>query len=1025
MCVDDEESNRYLRSRILRNAGFHVVEAADGASALRLAAEVEPCLVVLDVRLPDLSGFEVCKRLKNDPKTSAIPVLQVSAVGRFENDFPEALEYRSNAYLREPVAPEVLVATVNALISAREEEEGCRTSRLRYRKLLEAAWEGVWVVDAQGRTEFVNRRMAEILKCSSSEDLLRRSAFDFVVDEDREQVKALFAERPEPNCRRVKVRLRCADESLIWVSISGSSLEDDQGRITGRMSLFTDITEQKSAEDALLDREAQFRTLANSIPQLCWMASPDGWITWYNQRWYEYTGATAEQMEGWGWQSVHDPDVLPVVIERWKEGIAKGEPLDMTFPLRGSDGVFRPFLTRVVPVRDAAGKIARWFGTNTDISEQRRSEDALRESRAKLEAALASMADAVCISDAEGRFIDFNDAFATFHRFRSKEECPGTFAEYAKSVDVYLPDGTLAAVEMWAVPRALRGEKVAYTEYRLRRKDTGESWVGSYSFGPIRDRYGAIVGCVAVGRDITERKRTEEAVRESGEQLRQRFEELETVMAVAPVAIFVAHDKACNNITGNPMAYALYESEPEQNVSRNVTSVRRFFQGGRELRAEELPMQVAAARGLDVRGPEIAVMLPSGREITLIGQASPLWGADGGVRGCVGAFLDITEHKQSEERLRQAQKLESVGLLAGGIAHDFNNLLTGILGHASLLQSELGPGAEARVNEIVRSAERAAHLTRQLLAYSGKGQFVLCDLDVSRAVNEIVDLVHFSIPKNVELAITVQSRLPKVRMDPGQLQQILMNLVINAGEAIGEGAPGRITIATSLVDLDQPFVDATGVEVRPGRYVSVEVKDTGSGVSQENRAKIFDPFFTTKFTGRGLGLSAVAGILRSQNGAMMLESVPGSGSVFRVLLPVAHEQRSASYRAAGEERATILVVDDEDTVRQFIGAALGRRGYRALLASDGREALAVCERERGDVAAAIVDIVMPIMGANEFLPAMKAQYPGTRLLLTSGLSESEARRLCAAHPGAVFIQKPYTAQQILDAAEKLLGKSAD
>jgi PAS domain S-box-containing protein len=885
LCVDDQETDRHTRGRILRNAGFQVVEAADGASALRLAAEVEPCLVLLDVRLPDLNGFEVCKRLRSDPRTSSIPVLHVSGL-----------------------EPEALVAMIGALIRARQDEKDCRTS---------------------------------------------------------------------------------------------------------------------GAENALPDRGEEFRTLANSIPQLCWMANPDGWITWYNQRWYDYTGATREQMEGWGWQSVHDPDVLPVVIERWKDAVARGVPLDMTFPLRGSDGAYRPFLTRVVPVRDATGQITRWFGTNTDISEQRRSEDALRESRAKLEAALASMTDALCILDADGRFIDFNDAFATFYRFRSKEECARTFAEYPAILDVCLPDGAPAPLEMWAIPRALRGEKVAYTEFLLRRKDTGESWVGSYSFGPIRDGDGEIVGCVMVARDITERKRAEEAVRESREELRQRLEELETVMAVAPVAIFVAHDKECNTITGNPMANALYESGPDENVSRNVTSVRRFFQGGRELRAEELPMQVAAAKGIDVRDSELDMMLPSGRKTALMGQASPLWGADGTVRGCVGAFLDITEHKRSEERLRRAQKLESIGLLAGGIAHDFNNLLTGILGHASLLQSELGPGAAARVNEIVQSAERAAHLTRELLAYSGKGQFVLRDLDVSRAVNEIADLVHFSIPKNIELAIAAQSRLPRVRLDPGQLQQILMNLVINAGEAIGEGVPGRITIATSLVDLDKPFVDATGVEVRPGRYVSVEVSDTGSGVSEEHRAKIFEPFFTTKFTGRGLGLAAVAGILRSQKGAMMLESVPGSGSTFRVLLPVAHEQRSASYPVGGEERATILVVDDEETVRRFIGEALRRKGYCALLASDGREALAVCERERGEVAAAIVDIVMPIMGANDLLPAIKARYPRMRLLLTSGYSESEARRLCAAYPGAVFIQKPYTAQQILDAAEKLLETSGD
>jgi signal transduction histidine kinase len=215
-----------------------------------------------------------------------------------------------------------------------------------------------------------------------------------------------------------------------------------------------------------------------------------------------------------------------------------------------------------------------------------------------------------------------------------------------------------------------------------------------------------------------------------------------------------------------------------------------------------------------------------------------------------GVQTDITEQKKAEDCLRQSQKLESIGLLAGGIAHDFNNLLTGVMGNASLLLEDASPERAEFLRSIIASTERAAHLTRQLLAYSGKGQFIVRELDVSQAVNEMADLVQFSIPKSASLALNLERRLPFVAMDPGQLQQILMNLVINAGEAIGDGNPGRITVTTSMASIQSPFTDELGAKIAPGRYVRIEVRDTGSGIDPEKKAKIFDPFFTTKFVGR-------------------------------------------------------------------------------------------------------------------------------------------------------------------------------
>jgi two-component system, cell cycle sensor histidine kinase and response regulator CckA len=400
---------------------------------------------------------------------------------------------------------------------------------------------------------------------------------------------------------------------------------------------------------------------------------------------------------------------------------------------------------------------------------------------------------------------------------------------------------------------------------------------------------------------------------------------------------------------------------------------------------------------------------------------SAIYDGEGRMTSIFSQVLDITERRRNEERLRQAQKLESVGLLAGGIAHDFNNLLTGIMGNASIALEQAGPGAAERIEEVIRSAERAAGLTRQLLAYSGKGQYVVREIDVAKAVSEIADLVQFSIPKSAGLSLAEQRRLPAVRMDPSQLQQVLMNLVINAGEAIGDGNPGQITVGTSMADLEEPLIDAVGEEIAPGRYVCIEVADNGPGIEADKQSRIFDPFFTTKFTGRGLGLAAVTGILRSQKGGITLESEPGRGSTFRVYLPVAHRAEAAREEPPDEGRGTILVVDDEPAVRDFIAAALREQGFRALTAADGRDALTVSTRENGGIDAVVLDLVMPVMDGNELLPKIIALLPDLKILLTSGYSEIEARRLCAAYPGARFIQKPYTAQQIARALEELLA----
>ena len=391
---------------------------------------------------------------------------------------------------------------------------------------------------------------------------------------------------------------------------------------------------------------------------------------------------------------------------------------------------------------------------------------------------------------------------------------------------------------------------------------------------------------------------------------------------------------------------------------------------------------------------------------------------------------DATERKRFERQLQHTQKLESLGLLAGGIAHDFNNLLTGILGNASLGLTDLPAYAPGRkyFREIVAAAQRAADLTRQMLAYSGKGTFVVEQIDLSQLVREIGPLIHTSIPRMVQIALDLAPDLPPVEADQGQIQQLVMNLIINGAEAVGEGAAGTVLVRTESRNLDaedirRSFSDS---ELTPGTYVMLEVRDTGCGMDEMTKGRIFDPFFTTKFTGRGLGLAAAAGIVRSRKGVISVYSTPGRGSSFQVLFPAARVKpvariphiSSAPVHAGG---GAILFIDDEETVRLLAKDALERIGYRVLLAQNGAEGVRVFEEQHQSLAAVVLDMTMPVMGGEAALDRMKTIHRDTPVILSTGYGESEAAQRFAGKDVAGFLQKPYMADQLIEALATVLG----
>ncbi len=410
----------------------------------------------------------------------------------------------------------------------------------------------------------------------------------------------------------------------------------------------------------------------------------------------------------------------------------------------------------------------------------------------------------------------------------------------------------------------------------------------------------------------------------------------------------------------------------------------------------------------------------------------PFLGKDGHPVQFIAIRADITQRKEAESALRQSQKLESLGVLTGGIAHDFNNLLTSIMGNADLAELVLAQDSPARpfLGQIELAAQKAAGLTRQMLAYAGKGRFLLMEVDLNLLVQEMAQLVAVSSSRKATISYELASDLPCVLGDPSQLQQLVLNLVTNASEALDEEEGGAILIRTAHGVLDKACLVSAelALPLAPGHCVTLEVLDTGCGMSQEILSRIFDPFFTTKVMGRGLGLSTLMGIVRGHNGSLKIASEPGRGSSFKIFFPALDpnlqeplpEPEDSPWAGEG----LILVVDDELGTRSVARGMAERLGFQVLEAPDGLAAVRLFEQRFQEIRLVLMDLTMPCMDGRQAFLCMRALAPEVPVILSSGYGEAGALREFAGGTPPGFLPKPYLFTQFRAALRDALQSDA-
>ena len=895
--------------------------------------------------------------------------------------------------------------TTAHVIRSHRATQALRESEARFAALMDHLPAGVFIRDSQCRTLYFNPFLRRAL--GVDESVLGKRADEIFPGEVGEAMLADDRVALEQGYFSCEEAIPHVDGSKRLYHVQKIAIaRPGQTPLLGGIAV--DITERKQAEQALRDSEERFRCLIENLPDAVFLHDFAGKLVMANRAACEKTGYSREEL-----LSMEVADLDPGAAAKWHQEdlesrVLAGASIRMASQHRRKDGT-----TYAVEVHlnrtDVAGQ-PMILSVARDVSQQQRAHEALRQSENRYRTYVDNLPVGAYqrTPGQDNRLLMVNPAIVRMLGCDSAEQ-----VMTMGSSPFYLhPEKSREFNE-----RLAKDQRVEDYELEFVRLDGTPFPARVWAWTVEREEQEIVEGVII---DVTETKRAEQALRRAKEEWERTFDAVPDLICLL--------DTEFRIIRANKAMAERLGTTPGAAAGQTCYECVHALDAPPELCPHARTLQDYCQHCVEV----VEERLQGVFDVT----TTPIFTSDGQLVGSVHVAHDVSERKRAEERrltlerqIQQTQKMESLGVLAGGIAHDFNNILMGILGNAEMALQDLSEPGSAKlcVREIEKAARRAAELTRQMLAYAGKGRFLVQTVDINNTIRGLDQLLRSSISKKVDLQVRLAADVPAIKADVAQLQQVVINLTVNASESIGEDAQGRVIISTGVKHYDREWLATSLLEekVPDGDYVFLEVQDTGCGMDEAICERMFEPFFTTKFTGRGLGLSAVQGVVRGHDGAILLDTKPGQGTVFTLLFPAIDpldsaartEQRQVSKRSG---TGTVLLVDDEQIVRNLAHKMLERFGFTVLPAADGHQAVEQFRAQGQDICCVLLDLTMPGMDGMQVLTEILAMQPSAKVIVSSGYAEDDIKERCAGLPLAGVVQKPYTVANLRQAMRRAL-----